>query len=60
MHKQPTKHTKATNQSDLTDKKAYHTPKLSSFGNMADLTQTNAPPPFTGNDGGSFPNNYGS
>ncbi len=42
------------------EKKTYHSPVFEEIGDIKDLTQTNAPPPFTGNDGGSFPNMYAS
>lgn len=49
-----------SNQANTANQKEYHTPKLRKFGNVSDLTLTNAPPPFSGNDGGSFPNFYAS
>ncbi len=51
---------KVTDERQPSDKKAYHTPKFNTYGNIAELTQTSSPPPFSGNDGGSFPNNYAS
>jgi hypothetical protein len=41
-------------------RKAYHTPTLQRYGNIQELTLTNSGPPFSGNDGGSFPSIYAS
>lgn len=45
---------------DYLEKREYHTPRFRKLGNVNALTLTNDPPPFSGNDGGSFPSNYGS
>ena len=39
-------------------KRVYHTPRLSTFGTIAELTETTST--FSGSDGGGFPNMYGS
>ncbi len=42
------------------DKESYSAPKLRALGSVSELTLTNSPPPFSGSDGGSFPNMYAS
>lgn len=48
------------NQDDASAKEVYHSPQLGKLGKVVDLTFTSAPPPFSGSDGGSFPNMYAS
>lgn len=43
-----------------TEKQNYHEPNLKNLGSVSELTLTSSPPPFSGSDGGSFPNNYAS
>lgn len=46
------------NEANTANQKEYHSPKLRKFGNVSELTLSNA---FSGNpssDGGSFPNSY--
>ncbi len=42
------------------EKQTYHSPVFQEIGDIKELTQTNSPPPFSGSDGGSFPNIYAS
>jgi len=59
MYNHPTKQSKATNQSDISDKKVYHTPKLMAFGSINELTKASSD--FNANtDSGPFPNVYAS
>ena len=41
-------------------RKAYHAPTLQCYGDVQQLTLSSPGPPFSGNDGGSFPNIYAS
>ncbi|MDB9518578.1 lasso RiPP family leader peptide-containing protein [Roseofilum reptotaenium CS-1145] len=47
------------NQGNTAEHREYRTPKLRKFGSVSELTLTQ-PRPATGNDGGSFFNQYGS
>lgn len=47
-------------QNITTEKQDYHAPAFQQLGSVSELTQTSSPPPFSGADGGSFPNNYAS
>ena len=49
---------KINSDSKESQKRVYHTPRLSTFGTIAELTETTST--FSGSDGGGFPNMYGS
>lgn len=47
-------------QNEILEKQDYHAPSFQNLGSVSELTLTSSPPPFSGSDGGSFPNNYAS
>lgn len=58
MDNQASQPMSAMHQAPATEKKAYHTPTLKTFGHISEVTKTNSS--GSGNDGGGYPSSYAS